>query len=78
MNHWQDIVVAVLIAGAAIYLARLLWSRLTRRGNASCTACLGCPSSSCSTDEKDGSRSTDENDGPVPPSIHHSSFPSNV
>ena len=57
MDHWQDVVAVGLIAGAAIYLARVFWSRFVRRSGAGCDACLGCPSSS---------RSQARHDGPAP------------
>ncbi len=46
MSHWQDIVVLCLIAGAAVYLARILWSRMTKRANACCATCPGCGATS--------------------------------
>lgn len=45
MNPWQDLVVVGLIALAAVYLARVLWFRMTKRANACCNTCHRCPSS---------------------------------
>ncbi len=55
MNPWQDVIVVGLIAGAAIYLARIFWRRLFRHGNAGCDTCFGCPSRSPSQGKQDGS-----------------------
>ena len=42
-GHWQDIIVAGLIGSAAVYLARMLWFRMSRQTNACCDACDRCP-----------------------------------
>lgn len=51
MNHWQDLVVLGLIGSAGIYLAYLLWRRLTKRGP--CDACTCCPASPKEKDSQD-------------------------
>jgi hypothetical protein len=53
MNHWQDFIVVGLITVAAIYLARILWFRMTKRANACCDACHGCSSTSAPKDQQD-------------------------
>ena len=42
-TDWQSIVVALIIAAAAVYLARRVWRRLSARESASCaTGCGKC------------------------------------
>ncbi len=65
MNHWQDFVVAVLIGMASIYLARLLWYRLSKRGKIGCLSCRNCSSYPKSGNQQD--RSVLVNIQPSPP-----------
>lgn len=55
MNHWQDLVVLGLIGVAAIYLARILWFRLSKRGGIGCLSCRSCSCYRGTDDQQDRS-----------------------
>jgi hypothetical protein len=40
---WQDIAAVMVVAWAALYLARRLWQALARRQRAGCGGCAACP-----------------------------------
>ena len=46
MLDWQNITALTVVAGAAIYLASVIWRSLAKRKAAGCGSCASCPAES--------------------------------